>query len=487
MRRGFCLRAALPFVLLAVSGCADLMNDRASSVHAPPPSVAPATQPTASLKVDASQIKPMYDRRMLAVDLPTVIRIAMSRNIDIQEAQQRIAASQGEFEANVGMIFPSLTPNVTAIGIQGAVSTPAGLAVQAFNHVIPLAVLQWVINPGQVAYDVIASKRRLEASDQQDEAVRQETTRSAAVQYYGIVLAQAQVTAAQQAIKDAEELLRINRLKLKTGTGLPVDVLRAEADLALKQQTLLTALNGFYNASVALTVTLDLDPTVMLVPVKGSMRETTLVRESLPIDALLVTAVHYRPDLQAVRLLLAASEADTGATTWGGLGPQVAASRTFAPKPPAHVTADTEYRQSIYTAGGGFNWSLATFGRIKTAAANANIAGLEVNRQFDQVQAAVVTTQQASVTAKQIIPIAQQEVASTEEALRLTQKNLQIGTGLTLDVLVAEDAAYQALLHRATAIVNYNQAQVNLLAALGLIDQFNVVGPLGIRRATNRK
>ena len=211
-------------------------------------------------------------------------------------------------------------------------------------------MLQWVINPGQVAYDVIASKRRLEASDQQDEAVRQETTRSAAVQYYGIVLAQAQVTAAQQAIKDAEELLRINRLKLKTGTGLPVDVLRAEADLALKQQTLLTALNGFYNASVALTVTLDLDPTVMLVPVKGSMRETTLVRESLPIDALLVTAVHYRPDLQAVRLLLAASEADTGATTWGGLGPQVAASRTFAPKPPAHVTADTEYRQSIYTA-----------------------------------------------------------------------------------------------------------------------------------------
>jgi outer membrane protein TolC len=115
VRRGFCLRAALPFVLLAVSGCADLMNDRASSVHAPPPSVAPATQPTASLKVDASQIKPMYDRRMLAVDLPTVIRIAMSRNIDIQEAQQRIAASQGEFEANVGMIFPSLTPNVTAI------------------------------------------------------------------------------------------------------------------------------------------------------------------------------------------------------------------------------------------------------------------------------------------------------------------------------------------------------------------------------------
>ena len=74
------------------------------------------------------------------------------------------------------------------------------------------------------------------------------------------------------------------------------------------------------------------------------------------------------------------------------------------------------------------------------------------------------------------LPIARQEVASAEEALRLTQKNLQIGTGLTLDVLAAEDAAYQARLHHATASVHYNQAEVNLLAALGLIDELRVEG-----------
>ena len=201
MRPGFRLRAALPFVLLAVSGCADLLNDNASSA-ARNASFGRAGNAADGLP-DGRRIanQPMYDRRMLAVDLPTVIRVAMARNIDIQEAQQRIAASRGEFEANIGMIFPSLTPNITSLGIQGAVSTPAGLAVQAFNHVIPLAVIQWIINPGQVAYDVIASKRRLEASEQQDEAVLQETTRAAAAQYYDVVLAQAQVAAAQQAIK----------------------------------------------------------------------------------------------------------------------------------------------------------------------------------------------------------------------------------------------------------------------------------------------
>jgi outer membrane protein TolC len=194
----------------------------------------------------------------------------------------------------------------------------------------------------------------------------------------------------------------------------------------------------------------------------------------LSIDRLLVLAVQYRPDLQAVRSLFASAEADTGSTIWGGLGPQVAATRTFAPKPPARTLVDTEYRQQLYNVSAGFNWSAATFGRIRTATANANIAGLEVDRQLDQVQAAVVTLQQTSFTTKRTIPIAQQGVTAAEEALRLTQKNLQAGTGLTLDVLTAQDAANQARLNYASAIVRYNQAEVNLLATVGLLNEGNV-------------
>jgi outer membrane protein TolC len=178
--------------------------------------------------------------------------------------------------------------------------------------------------------------------------------------------------------------------------------------------------------------------------------------------------------------LFAASEADTGSTIWGGLGPQVAATRTLAAKPPARLLFDTEFRQQLYQANAGFNWSAATFGRVRTATANANIAGLEVDRHLDQVQASVVTFQQTTLTTKRTIPIAQQGVTAAEEALRLTQKNLEAGTGLTLDVLTAQDAADQARLNYASAIVRYNQAEVNLLAALGLLDEVNLE-PVGGR------
>lgn len=417
----------------------------------------------------------MYDRRMFAVDLPATVRIAMTRNIDIREAQEHVAAARGQYEASIGMIFPSLSPNITARGLRGAIDKPGGLSVMSFNHVFPTVLLQWVINPGQVYYDIIASKRRLDSSGEQDLAVVQETVRAAAIQYYDVALAQARVSVALHSLLEAKELLRIEQLRSKTGTGLPVDELRAQAALAEREQNVLTALNDFYQASVELTVTLRLDPTVLLVP-KNVIKETTLVREDIPIDAMLVTATRYRPDLAAIRSLVAAADADVWSTIWGGLGPTIDAYGRLTTPPPARSLSDTLYREKTYVAKAGFNWSAATFGRIRTAIANAKIAGIDGERQLDLVQAAVVTAHQSSLIAKKKVPLARQEAAYADEALRLTRKNLETGTGLTIDVLVAQDAADQARLRYVTAIIRYDQDEINLLYALGLIDELRVAG-----------
>jgi outer membrane protein TolC len=65
-------------------------------------------------------------------------------------------------------------------------------------------------------------------------------------------------------------------------------------------------------------------------------------------------------------------------------------------------------------------------------------------------------------------------VTAAEEALRITRENFEVGTALFLDLLQAQDAVNQARLNYATAITSYNQSQVNLLAALGLIVQTEV-------------
>jgi outer membrane protein TolC len=460
-------------LVLAVSGCAGLQIPEHSH-----PSVAPATQPSAAIKVDASQIPAMY-HRLLPVDLPAVVRVATAQNLDIRAARQRVEASRGRYEGSVESAFPVIAPSLSAQYLKGVGQNADGtLASTTFTDILSGGLISWIINPGQVIYDIIASKRRLEAAGQQEQAVVQETIRAGALQYYELILAQAQVAAARQAVEEADELLRIERLQLTTGTGLPADELRAEAALAAAQQDLISALNGFYDASIALTLTLHLDPTVMLVPQAGDMSQATLVREDLSIDEMLAAAVRYRPDLQAARKLLAAAQADKGATVWGALGPQFQAAYSSGSLA-AHVTGkpgqdDHFHEQQKGFASAGFVLGPSTFGNIKEAKANVKLAALDADSQLDQIRAAVVSSHQASITAAKLIPIARQQVAAAEEALRLAQYNFRVGTMLTLDVLQAQAAAERARLRYANAMVRYNQSEVNLLSALGLVEGENV-------------
>ncbi|MFI5377719.1 MAG: TolC family protein [Tepidisphaerales bacterium] len=452
--------------VLGIAGCAAPAWQPAER-----PALAPATQPSASLALDSTQIKPMY-RELLAIDLPTVVRVAAARNLDIEQARQRVGASRGRYEASVEMIVPIVAPALIYQHLEGVNQSANGVPAAAnFDNFLPAVSVQWILNPGRVVSDIVASKRRMEASEQQQESTVLETTRLAAVQYYELALAQARLGVARQAVNEADELVRITSVRVRAGAGLPADDLRARAALAAQQQDLAVALFNFYQASVALTLTLHLDPVVTLVPEAGQITQTTLVREDMPVEDLLATALRCRPDLEAVRTLVRAARADTSSTAWGGLGPQLQAGYSYGGL--ATNTSAGNFslnQQQKASAGIGLALDASTFGRLKTAGANERLAALDVERQVDQVRAAVVSAQQASATNARLVPVAAQQLGSAEEALRLAQANLQAGTMLTLDVLQAQLAVDDARLRYADAVVHYNQSQVNLLGAVGALD-----------------
>jgi len=275
----------------------------------------------------------MY-RELLAVDLPAVVRVAAARSIDIQQARERVQAARGRYESSVEAVLPVIAPALTYQHLEGANQNASGtLVFTNFNNLLPAITLQWIVNPGRIYYDILASKRRLAASDEQEQSTELETIRTAAVQYYDLMLAQARVAVARKAAGEAEEALRLTRLRVRAGTGLAADEMRARAFLAGRRQDLILAVNNFYQASLALTVTLRLDPLVTLVPSAAQIAQVTLVRDELPVDELLAMAIVYRPDLQAARTLLAAAQADKGAVVWGALGPQLQAAVEEADAP----------------------------------------------------------------------------------------------------------------------------------------------------------
>lgn len=452
-------------VLAACTGC-----ESTSRTPTTRPSIAPATQSSVSLSLGGNEVQPMY-RELLAIDLPTVLRVARTDNLQIQQARERVETAKGRYESNVEAIFPVIAPGIAYQYLDGVNQNANGtLTLANFNNLLPFLSIQWILNPAKIAFDIVASKRRLEASGSQEESVVLETSRAAAVEYYDLVLAQARLQVAQQSVAEAEELLRITRLKVKAGTGLPADELRAQASLASLQQDVLLALNAFYQSSVALTLTLHLDPAVTLVPAQKQVDQITLVPQDMEIDEMLETALKFRPDLDAARSLVRAAHADTGSALWGGLLPQLQANYQFGELktkiPDKTYGFQNQQRASATVAS---SLGLSTFGQVKASSALERSSQIDLQQQLDQVRAAVVSSQQASETNAKLIPIARRQLDAAQSALDLAQQNLRAGTLLTVDVLQADDAASEARLRYVDAVVHYNQAQINLLAALGLL------------------
>ena len=465
------LRASANSLLCAIAAaaCACAHDSKAPS---PPPSVAPADQATVTLSIGGAEIRPMY-RELLAIDLPTITRVAIAQNIDIKQAQERVLAARGRYESSVEAVFPVIAPSIAFQHLEGAGQNANGtLVLTNFSNILPAITVQWILNPGRAVYDIVAAKRRMEASDQQERAVVLETARTAAVQYYQLVRAQARVANARRAERQSDESLRLVDLRFKAGDALSSDQMKARSSLASRREELLLAVNAFYRASLDLTLTLHLDPIVTLVPEPDHLSRITLVREDLAIDALLALAVQYRPDLQEARTLLAAVQADKGGALWGSLGPQLQAAYSYGSiKADAQGQTFGPDRLQKGAGGAGFALGVSTFGQVKTANANVRSAALDVEKTLDHVRAEVVASQQDAITQAAVIPIAGQELESADEALRLAQAGLQAGTVLLLEVLKAESERAAAQQHYADAVARYNQAQVNLLAALGMLTE----------------
>ena len=511
------LRVGLSFGLL-LAGCATTGKTKPATVR---PDVSPqgARASGATIPLDATRIKPMFTE-LLPIDLPTVVRVAVAQNTDIRQARLNVTAVEGGYESAVGAAFPAIVPTALFEHVEGSVRATEGNIVSgvSFNTFQPAVAIQWLVNPGRVIYDIVAAKKRLAAAEHFEQSVTLATLRDASVQFYALALGQTRISAAHRGVEEATELLRVNRLRLQTGTGVQADVLRAEARLAERQQDLVTALKDFYDASVALAVTLHLDSSVTLVPSLTTMEKTQLVRDDLTIEETLGIAVTFRPELEGFRNLIDASIAEGKKAWWTGFGPTLShgyqygairgnannvvggegipgnlivnpasANGSFSSNPFANGLVkegilrgsrrldgrdDQTYSfsdQQRATASASWRLSFSALGDMKTAKAREQETLVRYERILDEVRAEAVTATQAARTYDQLIDFARQQVTSAEEALRLSQANLQAGTMTTLDVLQAQDAATQARLRFAEAVVRYNQSQVRLLAALGLI------------------
>ena len=224
-------------------------------------------------------------------------------------------------------------------------------------------------------------------------------------------------------------------------------------------------------------ITLNLDPKITLFPTDTAVRQLNLVNPSLTLLQLLDIALAKRPEVEESHQRVASATAAKKAAVWNALGPEVALEGTFGGI--GKTFGNVDERTSV---SGFVGWTLSgsAFGRIKSA--SARISESQITQEILQniIESEVIKAYEEILLTQEQIETAKKGLLAAEKSFELSQTNLKLGTGITLEVLQALEAVTDARTRLVEAIVEYNKAQVRLLNALGELSADTIISTLNL-------
>lgn len=279
--------------------------------------------------------------------------------------------------------------------------------------------------------------------------------------FYGFVQAMGLVKVAESNVRNQQQHLQLAQARLKSGLGLPYDVVRAQTAYSDAVYGLTVARNGASQARVALAQLLGLDPRTPLTPASGA--------EASPppqtVQQLVDEAVQHRPEMvQAEAAIVAARYALAAARTVNS--PVVTGSLGVSRRGDVILPEN-----GLITIGVGVQWNALdggfTKGQVQVTQANLDAATaqqeairLQVVSDVSQAYLDLQTAEQGAVTA-------QAEVTNATEALRLAEGRYRAGLGVFIDVLDAQAALDAASINEVNARSATEQARAALERAVG--------------------
>lgn len=449
------LRVQPRFVLLVLF----CLRAAATLSEEPEAAVAPA-----SVRLQPLLLRAVKGEQQLPIDYASALRLATAQNLDIMQARAHLREAQGEHMRAIGVLLPSLSAGLTVAHTNGEIQASFGdLGRREFSTINPAGRVSLQLNPGQAVFDVLAASKRADAGLSASESVMQETLAHVATTYFALQRAQAHVDIAASALVTATELRQLARDREALGSGLEVDVARAEARYAREDVALTSAEELFRSASIALADALQLDPAAVLVPLEVDVQPLALTNADRPLAELIDQALAQRPEVHESDLRLGAAGNVRSGTLAKALGPTVYGAfeesgigRSF----------DVGNRQ-IYGGFVGWTFSASSVGDVRVASARREQAHLQRTQVEQAVKADVVQARTLMLTAKARASAARRGVVAAEESLSLSQDRFKHGAGLELEVIEAQESLTAARTALVDAIVAYNVAQVALLHAIG--------------------
>ena len=449
------------------------------------------------------------------ITLKEVLVTELANNLDIKISDAKMQASRWMFRSTLGNFLPALTNQINYQTIAGQYASPFGLLsyIRSPNLTMP-STLNWTFfNGGGNLYTALQAKHNLKAARYDLARTTNDLLMEGAHLYYNLVLQDVLLQIRIKAVETSQALVEKNQVQFQFGANTQLDVFQAETQLARDKQALISQQIARRRAAVLLATNLNLNSGEDLLVTDRVVSQKRLVDDKAKVQDLVQIAIDSRPELKkweqqrlaakdAIRIAFSplspavigtAGLATTGAkvTSLASTASGVSAAGTGAFGAGSFSTSSVNSQGStgndrkfnlaeIFQIGIGVQWNIGGMGltdtaKVQAAKWQARQAQLEFARELTWVCKSVRDAYLDSLDAENLISATSSEVNSSRQQLRVAIVRLDEGVGTDLDVVNAQRDYTNALINKANAIVQFNEAQVKLLRALGQINIDNLI------------
>ena len=428
--------------------------------------------PTAQAQTKAMQ--PVTAPSQQVIDLPAVLRLAGTNNLDLALVREALVQAQAENEAARLRFFPWISPSVGFGAHNGVAQDASGNIVEANKKAYGGdAALVSGVSLGEAIYRKLAASRLQTAARYGVDAQRSDTAFAAAFAYFELVNAGANMGIAREAVRISRDYEQQVERAVAIGLASRSDQLRVSVQTQSYQVALRQTTERERNAAANLAQVLHLDPAVELAPADGVAPQIVLVSLDTPLDSLVAMALAARPELRRSAESVAAADLQRREALYAPLVPSITAQATYGGLGGGRngsLAGARDFEDFALM----LNWRIGPGGlfdrsRIDLAQSKLEQARLGAAKLHDEIAREVVEAYEAVHSARDQGDLAGKNVELAQQSLDLSLERRQFGVGAVLEVIQAQKDLTQARIDFARATTQYAEAQHALAHAVAQI------------------
>lgn len=424
-----------------------------------------------------SVVKPRESENLLRLDL----RRAMSQVLQETPTLKKIASKirQAEYSVQEAYTLGQPTVNFSAqySRVEPPISLPTGIVISpADNYQLSVVIKQALFTFGRLKWRALAAKLAKRSSQEEYRTELNRLIYLVAQRYIEALLAQEQVTIAQDDLEAQLANLRTSKLLFEQGVAARFDVLRNSAAASQAQQTLIEARTGETVAKARLLSLLD-EPLDR--PLELKALSIAAPNENLQLPDSKLQALESRPDLRTLRWAVEEAKARVEVAKSSN-NPTLELQNTTTNRNATGFSPGTQNTTAIVLNIPLYDGGVAHYQKEQALEAVQQLTMDLEQAERDAVLQIEEVYQQLSDRWK-AIGVAHENVIQADEALRVAVLRYENGISTNVELLESQAARSQARFSLAQARGNFLLSKWNWWQATAGVFPTEVPMPPEIR------